>query len=635
MQLSTNFKIYILLVLALLLIPKINSQTPQLHAIQGYVFNSDNSQVSTGTNVRINATSSGNIAQTQTSGPPGHSGFFSTTINALSGENLIGIAYNNTHYGKNSVSIFDIITISRMNITLNESRPPEIDINIFSPTNNAIFERFSIFNITFSAKTIYGTEAIGCNATITISNPSVLELNSGSPITPLGNISFNTSINGSFELIAPNSGSSLVTITSICLSDKDSIENLYSETININIASHPAQLHAIQGYVLNTDGTQAGSGSNVTINLTRTGQIYNLLTSGPPGHSGFFSTTILARENDEIKIHAENQTYEGNATAFILPNPSVTKVNVTLTRLKPIDLEITQSDISFSTSSPVENINITMNASVKNIGRADAYNVTISFYNEETFISNVTLNHIPRGSFAVAQTQFAPKIGLNNIFVYVDPPTETNGSIQESNESNNIANNTLHVVAWQEFFGNITLDKRLSTSDNSNISLWFNQTFASGNIFITDSEAQISWSSLQALGRNASNSSTTNDFADADYLLNMSSFSDSVSNRFTSDGITPIATTNFTVHNKEIFNVPVINSINSSNFITGILWDTTKDTDGEFSIEDKEDLIFVTKVNPKMQGAFGTYDYEITIPVKIREYYLEDTKIVYIYYDLI
>jgi len=43
----------------------------------------------------------------------------------------------------------------------------------------------------------------------------------------------------------------------------------------------------------------------------------------------------------------------------------------------------------------------------------------------------------------------------------------------------------------------------------------------------------------------------------------------------------------------------------------------------------------VTKINKETEGEFGIYDYEISIPVNLREYYEDDVEEVYLYYDLV
>ena len=116
----------------------------------------------------------------------------------------------------------------------------------------------------------------------------------------------------------------------------------------------------------------------------------------------------------------------------------------------------------------------------------------------------------------------------------------------------------------------------------------------------------------------------------------MDNFDDSVSNIFTIDGNTPKGTASFIIFHSPISNVPTANSTNNTNFLTGILWDGDDDenNDGEFSSNDEEDLVFVTKINPNSQGAYGIYDYEMRVPAKLREYDNTDSNKVVFYVEL-
>ena len=77
------------------------------------------------------------------------------------------------------------------------------------------------------------------------------------------------------------------------------------------------------------------------------------------------------------------------------------------------------------------------------------------------------------------------------------------------------------------------------------------------------------------------------------------------------------------------------NSINNSNFVTGILWDSSDDDgDYEFNESGKEDLVFVTQINTSSQGAYGIYDYELRVPARLREYSTTDSSAAAFYLEL-
>jgi hypothetical protein len=619
----------------------VSAQVPTLHTIQGYIFSSGSTQAPSGTTVKINATTTGSYITIQTSGPPGYSGFYSTAINALDNEVVIVYSLNSTTYGKRTIQLSSSPQTTRVNITLNQTRS-EVNTDIISPANGANFDKFQVFNLTFNVTGIIGNN-LGCNATILFGNPSIIGLTSSSNSTiSLGDIAFGTNVSGLFELRALSEGTTTVTVTTICSSDSENFENQQSETITLNINNQPPQLHTLQGYVLNKDNmTQVPSGTNVTINATETGSYVVVQTSGPPGHSGFFSTTINARNGESVILLSNNGTYEGQATINLLASPQTTKVNISLNMRMTPDLTIIPSEIIFSDNSPIENVPVIINATIRNIGRGNAGNVVVQFFNGDPNLGgiqvgeNQTIPLVSRsGGSVLANISFIPRLGRNNIFVLLDPPITTNGTIEEVNESNNQANNTLNVPSWQNFYGSLSSDVFLGDNSSMNLSIWFNRTSLVGNVFFVDSESEINWNSLQAMGRNSSGATTSNDFTEIDTLLNMTDFADLTSSLFTTNGNTPRRTMDFVVHNKLIQNVPIVNSTNTTNFVTGILWDTMDSSDGEYSQSDEEDIVFVTEINRSGQGAYGIYDYEIKIPVKLREYNKLDSSNIFIYFDL-
>ena len=299
----------------------------------------------------------------------------------------------------------------------------------------------------------------------------------------------------------------------------------------------------------------------------------------------------------------------------------------------PPELYINFTKISLSTLNPIENQSIKINAVIENLGCTNAENVLIAFFDGDPAASGINIDNSTINISGISSTttnvSWNAKIGPNNIFVYAD----YNFLISEENESNNEANKTISVNAWQEIYGNTSVDKIIGNA-TSNIKKWFNESSLQGNVFITDSEASISWLSLQAIGRTKAGGVSSNDFLEIDELLGMTNFDDSVSNIF-SENQNPKNTQDMLIHQKEIQNIPIINSTNNSNFVTGILWDTSDDTlDGEYGPADKEDLVFISPISKQSEGAYGFYNYEIKIPSKLREYNPTDSQEIYLYYDL-
>ena len=276
-----------------------------------------------------------------------------------------------------------------------------------------------------------------------------------------------------------------------------------------------------------------------------------------------------------------------------------------------IDLAVNTSDIQISNSNPIEGENVVVNATIHNFGDLNASNVMVQFLDSGTEIRNATIN-VSAFSTTTVLANWTAKIGSRNIQVKIDPYN----LIAESNETNNNASRNISISAYFTFFGKATTLVGLGLG----FDFLFDVQSEIKNIFITDSDSLLDFSSLQALGRKNDSVLASNDFTETDTVLGMGNFSDSVRNLFSIDGSAPKQTTAFGVYGSTISNVPIINSTNASTFVTGILWDYSDDTNGEFDSVDKEDLAFITRTNTSQIGSFGTYDYEIKMPVLLRNY---------------
>jgi len=293
------------------------------------------------------------------------------------------------------------------------------------------------------------------------------------------------------------------------------------------------------------------------------------------------------------------------------------------------DFVINGSSISVNDTAPKENSTIQINVTVFNKGGADASNVKVSLFNGNPDLGGTQIgtNHtlyLAHNSSNKTSFVWAASIGTTQLFAVVDPPLATNGSFHEWNESNNEFSKNITVGSWQFIYGKINTSSNFQLADSSNSSLqdWASNLVNNGNIFVTDSDSSIDWTALVALGKYINGTSTTNDFSDVDSLLGMTGFNDSVTNIYTNSG-TPKNTTDFNVFGSPITGVPIADSINNSNFTTGIFWDGSDDvsSDGQFDISDKEDLVFGSKIHRNTQGTFGVYDYEIRVPAKLRSYH--------------
>lgn len=152
---------------------------------------------------------------------------------------------------------------------------------------------------------------------------------------------------------------------------------------------------------------------------------------------------------------------------------------------------------------------------------------------------------------------------------------------------------------WHRVFGNATTKAIL----RDNFTTTYQWSGVAGiNIFFVDSDTTVHWDSLQALGRNIYNLSSSNDFIELDTNLGSSGYFDNVNRTYSTDGTNPISTETFTIFGRTINNVPISSSaIGNTTFKTGILWDTySGGTDYT-----NHPVVFVVKINGSSNDLYG------------------------------
>jgi len=285
------------------------------------------------------------------------------------------------------------------------------------------------------------------------------------------------------------------------------------------------------------------------------------------------------------------------------------------------DIYVSSQYIWINTSHPVENENVTISATVFAVGNTSYENVVVQFFRGDPDLGgpqigeNQTVN-ISQNSNVTVNVTAPLYLGPNEVYVIVDPPLATGGQYEESNENNNKANKTFNVESWH-YAGGLTNDMFvISDSDYYLLFSWNVPNATGSNIFAADTDSDINWHKLQAIGLDVDNITVDDDFTQIDIALNSSNFNDSVEKTYTVAG-SPRATKTFVVFNKTIIQVPVVNSTNNSNFVTGILWDYS---DGGQDYNGRQDLVFITEINENKTGKYGTYDFEMRIPARLRSY---------------
>jgi parallel beta-helix repeat protein len=374
------------------------------------------------------------------------------------------------------------------------------------------------------------------------------------------------------------------------------------------------------------------SGRSMSTTLFLDNQPVGNMTSGSNDFSDLWSFVAVNTYNLSNGTHTANialKRQAGGGTVFL--NISRARITVVPTSvIRRADLEINSSHIVFNNTNPDEYENITINATVFNVGTAAAPNVLVQFwdgpYSTGTLIGNATISPVLLGGQnKTVNVTYISVIGNRTITVIADPLNQ----IPENNKTNNRANKTLNVKAHSFIYGKITGNLTLSDANYTDSFQW-NHTDA-GLIYLFTNSTQFNFSTLQAIGRNTTNGTSPNDFISMNTNLNMTRFNDSMQFIWAVNTTIPQGTRDFTVFNRLIENVPVINSTNTSSFVTGILWDTEHDTNGHYDTVDKEPIVFVANINLSQKGQFAdNIDYEARIPTLLRSYLANQSQIVYI-----
>ena len=267
--------------------------------------------------------------------------------------------------------------------------------------------------------------------------------------------------------------------------------------------------------------------------------------------------------------------------------------------------DLVVEDVFLNESDPVEGQVTDFTANVSNTGAEDLeaeFNFTESSFDGSDFLfeeSEVQNSTVESNSSKLVNFSFEADIGRYNYSIEADPENR----IDETNESNNFGSLDVNISSYHVFYGESRSVDLLGTSDFA-LTEWEGDT-PTGNLFYSDEQAEYSIRDLWPLNESG-------DLSEADEALNISANPDSLEWKYDQEGDGFSDKTRcYTIANEEVCDVPVANSTNSSNFVTGIMYDSE---DGE-GYDGSQDLVFITEAyDEKRQGLYGEYTYEISIP---------------------
>ena len=198
--------------------PSVSSAPPSPHSISGTIFRSDGiTQAASGTYFYINDTNTSYVLRSKTSHPI-FSGRYAETISAADGDYILIRAWNASHYGEKNVTIFG--NMNNVNVVINLTRPPELNITILAPSNGSFYNISDVFNLAINVTNIGSSSASVCNISLSISSLSIVDVNSGenySRIIP--SIPAHGSTNVSFSLQAVYFGAANISVSGACTTD--------------------------------------------------------------------------------------------------------------------------------------------------------------------------------------------------------------------------------------------------------------------------------------------------------------------------------------------------------------------------------------------------------------------------------
>ena len=608
-----NLIIALLNIFLILIIADFVAAQESPHNVEGYVFNNNSGTGAGNLPVRINNTITRDTVLTYTQAEPPFAPFlgkYSATIGGNDGDLINITSWNATHWGFNATTLAATTTFA--NVTLNITRGSETNVTIMEPLNNTLKNVTNIFNVTANV-TILGNNGVNCNATISFSNNRALNITQDQNFTNLlGNMALGTSKLTTWNVTAISEGTSDITVYAQCFSDDKILEGLNHYTIFIKINDTAP----IVNTSLNNTAPKYGEVINFTANV-----------SDEIGLS--FCQFIDNQSNNGAKRYY-NKTLSGFSDQcsqdFIISKDGGV-INFTLVVNNTADFKKQKEFIITVVGIPPRWQNPEINDS--NVEQFDfvRFNATwTDNVNLSAYIFSINATGIWPN---VSNFSFSGTANESNFTMQINAsPNTVVGWTFYANDSFNNFNATdvqIFVVASQYhiFYGNISAEIVLDTSQNLSILAWFDSINVKGNVYVTDADTLngISWTSLQAIGKDKLLNDVIDDWEDIDVLISMTQLNDSINRTFINGtrGI-PINKTDFLVQGSLIVNVSTINSTNSSSFVTGILWDTSDSADAQYDTAEKEDLVFITKVDNKALGSFGTYNYEAKVPAKLQGY---------------
>ncbi|MDD5340339.1 MAG: right-handed parallel beta-helix repeat-containing protein [Candidatus ainarchaeum sp.] len=280
------------------------------------------------------------------------------------------------------------------------------------------------------------------------------------------------------------------------------------------------------------------------------------------------------------------------------------------------------------------------NTMLNNVAFLNAYGAYIANSSLNNLTGNNLTNNTNTGlhlDAASSTTNLTSNRLCYNTFDLQNLGTQNNGTSDSCdsfagwNENGHLGCEYACTSMWSRFFGDINGTIFLGHNDSAPyVYSWNGSAFS---VYFADYDSNIHWTQLQAIGRNVSNGTSTNDFTELDTAFQTTAFGDNINTTYSTDNSTPRQTENYTVFGTPINYVPVANSTaTNTTFRTGILWDTA-DGGTQYSNAYNQSTVWAVKAGQGTSDIYGTYDYLGQVPYTLGNY-TGSNNVVAIYVEL-
>jgi hypothetical protein len=318
-----------------------------------------------------------------------------------------------------------------------------------------------------------------------------------------------------------------------------------------------------------------------------------------PGYGQW--ATVAKRVNSTANCTVRWQVYANDSWGGLWNATDVFTYRTTL------EADLRVGKITVNNSNPSEGEFVLIRANVSNYGPSDANSSRVWFNSTDgngvvSALGERTVD-IAAGGWTWENVTASFGQGTHTINVSARTSTSVVG-LSPANDDNTTQ---LSVPVWAYMHGNATGTLMLAIGGETDVFEWTPEELQ-GNVFFMDVDSGVDFTNMKPLNGSG-------DLHELDVALGIENFTGDVNQTYDSngDGVAD-QTTTFDVYGDTLAGVPVVNASDGSPWLVGIIWDG--DDGPEYT--GAEDVVFIVKIKPGTNGAFGVNDYEAKVPSNLK-----------------